>query len=705
MNQHSSTTPPSFKGPRRVSGFTATCVLISNVVGGGIFTTTGFMARDLGDPSLILLLWAIGAVLALAGAMCYSELGAALPLAGGEYIYLSRAYHPLLGFLSGWASFTVGFGAAVAAGAVSFSSYALQVFPVGHDANLAGKALALGLVWLLTAVHVAGVGIGGLVQQILTVLKVGAMLGLMFGAWAFGQGDWGNLTVTAPEVTPGFGTVIVSLIFVTYSYSGWNAAGYIAGEIDDPGRNIPLTMIGGTVLVGLLYFALNLVYFYALPVTTLGQAPLLPVAEKTSVALFGPNVRGLVAGLLCLSIAGAVSAMIWAGPRVYYAMAKDGLFPAYFAKIASEGGVPGRSILLQSVWVTILILSGTFEQLVIYSGVVIAIFTGLAIGAVMVLRVKRPELPRPFRVPLYPVLPWVYILTSVMIVGYGLFERPLESVLAVFTVLTGVPLYFYWRRRQSKVSSCHGFRGKRWHCFLLVSLIPQVLLPLPNSCALGTAPQEPDRQSERDWMVDRQIAGRGIKDSRVLEAMRTVPRHRFVPEPLAAMAYHDRPLPIGHRQTISQPYIVAFMTEAVGLTGQEKVLEIGTGSGYQAAILAQIVPQVFTIEIVEPLATQAKETLRSLGYTNVTVRVGDGYRGWPEEAPFDVIIVTAAPDHVPQPLLEQLKIGGRLILPTGTWRQELILIRRTETGFERTSLLPVAFVPMTGEAEERAGKN
>ncbi len=454
MNPHSISethSPPA--SSRQVSGFAAMCVLISNVIGGGIFTTTGFMARDLGDPALILMLWIIGVLLALIGAICYSELGTIFPLAGGEYIYLSRVYHPLLGFLSGWASFTVGFGAAVAAGAMSFSSYAFQVFPTGHGVALADQGLALALVWVLTIIHAAGVGAGGLVQQILTVLKVGAIVGLIFGAMAFGQGHWENLEIKAPEVTPGIGTIIVSLIFVTYSYSGWNAAGYIAGEIMEPGRNIPRVMIGGTVLVGFLYFVLNLVYFYALPVTILAQAPLLPVAEKASVALFGPRAEGLVAALLCVSIAGAVSAMIWAGPRVYYAMAKDGLFPKYFAKVEGEGGVPSRSIILQSVWVTILILSGTFEQLVLYSGIVITMFTGLTIGAMIVLRHTRPKLPRPFRAPLYPVLPWIYIMASLLIVGYGLMERPTESAWAIVTVLTGVPLYLYWKRCQTNFNN------------------------------------------------------------------------------------------------------------------------------------------------------------------------------------------------------------------------------------------------------------
>jgi len=238
----------------------------------------------------------------------------------------------------------------------------------------------------------------------------------------------------------------------------------------------------------------------------------------------------------------------------------------------------------------------------------------------------------------------------------------------------------------------------------ILTLMTNALLPAPNSLGLGGSPEDPDRQSERTWMVERQIAGRGITDSRVLKAMRAVPRHRFVPESESSVAYDDRPIPIGYGQTISQPYIVAFMTEALELTGREKVLEIGTGSGYQAAVLAKIVSQVFTIEIVEPLAEQSETTFQELGYTNITVKGGDGYQGWPDEAPFDAIIVTAAPDHIPQPLKDQLKVGGRLILPKGKWVQELVLVRRTESGLKRTSLLPVAFVPMTGEAEKGSRK-
>jgi len=206
--------------------------------------------------------------------------------------------------------------------------------------------------------------------------------------------------------------------------------------------------------------------------------------------------------------------------------------------------------------------------------------------------------------------------------------------------------------------------------------------------------------AERRRMVRTQIEARGVHDAAVLRAMREVPRHLFVPENLRSQAYADGPLPVGHDQTISQPYIVALMTEALDLKEQDRVLEVGTGSGYQAAVLAEIAREVFTIEIIEPLGRQAEKHLHALGYSNVHVRIADGYQGWPEQAPFDAIIVTAAPDHIPQPLVEQLRIGGRLIIPVGRKEQELVLLHRREDSVERRVLTPVRFVPMTGEAEE-----
>jgi protein-L-isoaspartate(D-aspartate) O-methyltransferase len=203
-------------------------------------------------------------------------------------------------------------------------------------------------------------------------------------------------------------------------------------------------------------------------------------------------------------------------------------------------------------------------------------------------------------------------------------------------------------------------------------------------------------------MVDQQIVARGVRDPAVLAAMRKVPRHEFVPEDLREAAYEDGPLPIGEGQTISQPYIVAYMTEKLELGGGERVLEVGTGSGYQAAVLGELASEVYTIEIVEKLARRAEKDLERLGYENIHVRHGDGYRGWPEKAPFDAIIVTAAPGRVPEPLVEQLAKGGRMILPVGDAYQELILITRDDEGVvRRQRLIGVRFVPMTGEVREQ----
>ncbi len=206
---------------------------------------------------------------------------------------------------------------------------------------------------------------------------------------------------------------------------------------------------------------------------------------------------------------------------------------------------------------------------------------------------------------------------------------------------------------------------------------------------------------DRERMVRDQIEARGVRDPRVLDAMRTTARHEFVPAAQRAYAYDDHPLPIGEGQTISQPYIVAVMTELLELDGSEKVLEVGTGSGYQAAVLGRLAREVYTIEIVPELARRAAADLARLGYANVHVREGDGYRGWPEHAPFDAIIVTAAPAHVPQPLVDQLAVGGRMVLPLGDVFQDLVLVTRGEKGVRQERLLGVRFVPMTGEAQRR----
>lgn len=233
--------------------------------------------------------------------------------------------------------------------------------------------------------------------------------------------------------------------------------------------------------------------------------------------------------------------------------------------------------------------------------------------------------------------------------------------------------------------------------------IGAVLALAPLACvAGGTDVQQssPDRAAERTRMVEEQLRARDIRDPLVLDAMRTVPRHLFIPEPQRGEAYDDSPVPIGHGQTISQPYIVAFMTQALKIGPEHRVLEIGTGSGYQAAVLATLAKDVYTIEILPPLAERARETLSALGYRNVHVRTGNGYLGWPEHAPYDRIMVTAAPEEVPPALVQQLKIGGLMAIPVGTVLQELRILRRTASGTETVSTLPVRFVPMTNKPKD-----
>jgi len=239
---------------------------------------------------------------------------------------------------------------------------------------------------------------------------------------------------------------------------------------------------------------------------------------------------------------------------------------------------------------------------------------------------------------------------------------------------------------------------------IFIFLLIQILASLSCTKEMNKAnveKQDIDKYHKvRKKMVEEQIIARNIKDKLVIDAMLRIQRHNFVPEKLIDEAYNDYPLPIGEDQTISQPYIVALMTELLGLKGNEKVLEIGTGSGYQAAILAEIAKEVYTIEIISSLAKSAEIRLKSMGYKNIAIRAGDGYKGWPEHAPFDCIMVTAAPEHIPAPLVNQLKVGGKLVIPVGSMFQELKVITKTVGGYEEADIIPVRFVPMTGEAQE-----
>ena len=433
-----------------IGWFTASCLLVSNIVGGGIFTTTGLMARDLGDPLLILFLWSVGGLFAIGGAMVYGELGSRLPHAGGDYVYLREAYGPLVAFLSGWTSFTIGFGAAVAASAISFSAYAFRVFPVPDETGWRAKMLSLALLWLVTLVHCRGLAGGGRLQRLITSTKVLAIGVLIVGGLSASAAHWDWLSNRPFAGPPKAGSLAVALVIVIYCYLGWNVAGFIAAEITDPRRTLPRVTIGGTAFVAGLYVLLNLVYLSALSVTELAQEPIVPVAEKSAAALWGQASGHFVAALLCLSIAGAVSAMTWAGPRVYWAMAQDGVITAWLAYRHPDTGVPARAILFQSLWASALIVSGTFEQLIIYSGMVLAFFMGLTLSAVFPLR-SRGQAPRAaYLSPWYPVLPALLVSVAALVVGSSFFQRPVEAFYGVTTIAAGLPFYFYWQRKNTR---------------------------------------------------------------------------------------------------------------------------------------------------------------------------------------------------------------------------------------------------------------
>lgn len=427
---------------RQIGWRTAAMVVIANMVGSGIFTTTGFMARDLGSPWRVLALWVAGGCIALAGALAYAELGAALPEAGGEYVYLREAYGPLPAYLSGWTSFFAGFSGALAAALFGFSAY-LQRALQGVMALPDARVVALATLWALTAVHVVGAGPGGKVQRVLTAATVVAIVVLVAAGFAAGDGSTANFLASAPAE----GSAAVSLIFVLYAYSGWNAAAYLAGEIHAPERGIPRALLCGTTVVMALYVALNALYLYALPIPQM--AGVLEVGERAVAALFGNAAARIVGGIIALAILSSASAMVLTGPRVYYAMAGDGLMPRRLGAVSPRFGTPAAAILLQSAWTSVLILAfGVFEPVVVYTGFAVTLFSAIAVAAVLVLRARRPMMQRPFSMPAGVGLVAVYVSVSAWIVAHVLVNRPMEALLGLATVGAGAPLYYVarWRR-------------------------------------------------------------------------------------------------------------------------------------------------------------------------------------------------------------------------------------------------------------------
>lgn len=419
----------------RISAFTASCIVVANMVGTGVFTSLGFQVAAFRAPFALLALWVVGGVGALCGALSYGELGAALPRSGGEYHFLSEIYHPSVGFLSGWLSLTVGFAAPVALAAMALSAYLGHVIPLAHP-----KPVAAGVVCAITAIHLAGVKAGARFQVAFTSAKVLLIAGfsvcglLMAHRQPLGlvpsPGDL-SLLWSAPFA--------VSLVFVSYAYSGWNAAAYVVGELRDPARDLPRALLWGTGVVTVLYVALNAAFLLAAPMGELsGQVE---VGYIAAAHLFGASGGRIMAGLITLGLVSTISAMTWAGPRVAQVMGED--IPLFSMLAATRpSGAPVGALLLQLGIVLLLLATSTFESVLTYLGFTLALSAGLTVAGVFVLRLRKPDLPRPYRAWGYPVTPALFLLINGWMVTYIFLQRPRESLAGLGTLLLGLLVYF-----------------------------------------------------------------------------------------------------------------------------------------------------------------------------------------------------------------------------------------------------------------------
>lgn len=433
----------------------ATALVIANMIGAGIFTTTGFQAADLRHPLLMFALWTVGGILALLGALCYAELGAMMPEAGGEYVYLRETYGPAFGFMSAFVSLTAGFSAAIASATESFVVYLGTFVPFLSEERtlLAGigvvDVVAVAVVWLLVWIHQRPVRSGTGFNDAITAAKVIGIVAILLAAVALGNGNASNLVTPSPsfaELERGelFAAMGTSLVFVMFCYAGWNAAAYVAGEMEDPQRDLPRALLLGAGTVLVLYVGLNAVYLYGAGVDDLaGQVEVGVVASRT---LFGSWGVGLVTVVLCASIFASASAMTFAGPRVYYALGKD--FPP-FAALArtSVGGAPSTALVTQGLVTSVFIVSGRVDQIQQYAGFTLSLFASLAVSCVIALRLRRPEAERPFRVLGYPLTPVLFLAVSVWMMYWAFQGRPIESALGLGTVVLGGVLFALQRRK------------------------------------------------------------------------------------------------------------------------------------------------------------------------------------------------------------------------------------------------------------------
>ena len=426
--------------------FTVMAVVVANMVGTGVFTSLGFQLLDIRSGFVLLALWAVGGIAAVCGAMTYAELGAAMPRSGGEYNFLSRIYHPSVGFVSGWVSASVGFAGPTALAAMTFAAYATSVFDAGDSAWME-KSLAAGLVVLLTLVHASNRRNSGGLQVLFTILKVAIIV--LFCLAAFVATDTPQAVTFLPTAGDGelltSGVFAVALIYVSYAYTGWNAATYLSSELEDPQRTLPWILMGGTLIVTVLYVALNYTFLHSTPMDAMaGQLEVGFIAAETAFGEIGGRFTGLVLAMLLIS---TVSAMTMAGPRVIQVIGED--FPALSAlgKKNSEG-IPATAIYIQSAIALLFIFSSTFESVLVFSGFTLALSSFTTVLGIFVLRWKQPDLPRPYKTFLYPFPPLIYLALTGWTLTFVLLTRPVEGLFGLGLILLGLTFYFLSSRKK-----------------------------------------------------------------------------------------------------------------------------------------------------------------------------------------------------------------------------------------------------------------
>ena len=436
---------------RRIGVVSAIAIVVSNMIGTGIFTTTGFLAGDLGSPGLVIFIWVVGGAIALTGALSYVELAINFPRSGGEYVYLSEAWGPAWGFIDGWVSFFAGFSAPVAAAALAISAYlglsdAGRALPLGPlTLHLADARLtACAIVAVFTLLNVLGAREVGRLQTALTVLKLLVIAGFLALGFAMGQGDTAHFSAVAARTSSIslFEQFATSLVFVYFGYSGWNAAVYVAGEIEKPEKTLPVALTVGTLLVTALYVALNVLYIYGASLEELKGV--VAVGAEVASALFGAQTARLFSLAMALSLLATVNAMCFVGPRVYYAMAQDRAFFPIAARIHPRWRSPWVAVLMQGACTVLLIVLPTFRSLVIYIGFTLYLFTALSVLGLFKFR-RRPGWKRfSWLDRTYPLIPVLYVGMSIWVLTFSIRSAPVPSGMALATVLGGALVYRFY---------------------------------------------------------------------------------------------------------------------------------------------------------------------------------------------------------------------------------------------------------------------